>query len=85
MNQETEFEWNPAKAEANLRKHKVPFVKAIEIFKDPMRVERPDESEVDGEDRWLVLGSVEQRILLVVLHLARPVHPADFGKEGKSR
>jgi uncharacterized DUF497 family protein len=61
-----EFEWDPAKAEANLRKHKVPFLKACEAFKDGNRLERPDDSSEFGEERWIVLGCVEQTILSVV-------------------
>jgi uncharacterized DUF497 family protein len=29
-----QFEWDPVKAKANLRKHKVPFLMACEAFKD---------------------------------------------------
>ncbi|MGH9606074.1 MAG: BrnT family toxin [Terracidiphilus sp.] len=62
---EVEFEWDPEKARANLRKHKVPFLKACEVFKDDDRLERLDAS-TDDEDRWAVLGRVEQTILFVV-------------------
>ena len=61
-----EFEWDPAKALANLRKHKVPFLKACEVFKDGNRLERQDASGEYGEERWLVIGRVEQTILFVV-------------------
>lgn len=59
-----EFEWDPAKAQINLRKHRVPFAKASEVFKDPLRLERPDLFE--PEERWIVLGRVEHSILSVV-------------------
>jgi len=61
-----EFEWDPAKAQANLRKHKVPFPMACEAFKDDNKLERPDPSSDYGEERWIVLGRVEQTILFVV-------------------
>ena len=61
-----EFEWYPAKAQANLRKHKVPFLLACEVFKDCSRLERLDVSSDYGEERWTVLGRVEQTILFVV-------------------
>ena len=64
-----EFEWDPAKAKANLRKHKVPFLKACEVFKDENRLERLDASNSFGEERWMVLGRVEQTILFVVFTL----------------
>ena len=61
-----EFEWYPAKAKANLLKHKVPFPIACEVFKDGNRLEHPDASGDYGEERWIVLGCVEQKVLSVV-------------------
>jgi uncharacterized protein len=61
----SEFEWDPEKARINLRKHNVPFPMACEIFKDSDRIERPD-AAADDEERWSVLGRVEQTILFVV-------------------
>ena len=63
---QVEFEWDPAMALANLRKHKVPFPIACEVFKDDLRLERPDISGDYDEERWIVLGRVEQTILSVV-------------------
>jgi uncharacterized DUF497 family protein len=56
MMMNVEFEWDPAKAQGNLRKHGVPFLKACQVFKDVNRLERPDNSGHDGEERWNVLG-----------------------------
>jgi hypothetical protein len=61
-----EFEWDPAKAASNLRKHKVPFLRACEIFMDPGRVEHPDFSGECDEERWIPLGRVGHTILSVV-------------------
>ena len=61
-----EFEWDPVKAQANLRKHGVPFLIACEAFKDDNRLEIPDFSIEYGEERWIVLGLVGQTILSVV-------------------
>jgi hypothetical protein len=61
-----EFEWDPAKAEANLRKHKVPFLIACEAFKDRNRLELPDFSDEYEEERWIMLGRVGRAILTVV-------------------
>jgi uncharacterized DUF497 family protein len=66
MSTDVEFEWDPAKAQANLRKHKVPFLMACEAFKDASRLEHLDASSYYGEERWIVLGRVEQTILFVV-------------------
>jgi uncharacterized DUF497 family protein len=61
-----EYEWDPAKAQTNLRKHKVPFLMACEVFKDGNRLERLDASSDCDEERWTILGRVEQTILFVV-------------------
>lgn len=61
-----EYEWDPAKAQANLRKHKVSFLIACEVFKDDLRLERPDTSSEYSEERWIVIGRVEHMILFVV-------------------
>jgi len=61
-----EFEWDPAKAQANLRKHGVPFLMACEVFKDGSRREHTDVSDDYGEERWIVLGRAGQKILSVV-------------------
>jgi uncharacterized DUF497 family protein len=61
-----EFDWDPAKAQANLRKHGVPFHKACQVFKDAERLEQLDFSGDHTEERWDVLGRVEQTILFVV-------------------
>jgi hypothetical protein len=66
MIENVEFEWDPKKADANLRKHHVPFLKAIEVFKDPSRLERPDDSDDYGEDRWVTIGCAERTVLSVV-------------------
>jgi len=61
-----DFEWDPEKAQANLRKNGVPFPIACEVFKDESKLEHPDVSGDYGEERWIVLGRVGQRILSVV-------------------
>jgi hypothetical protein len=66
MISDVEYEWDPAKAQANLRKHGVPFLMACEVFKDGSRREHTDVSDDYGEERWIVLGRVGQKILSVV-------------------
>ena len=50
-----EYEWDPAKAAANLRKHKVDFADAVLALEDPLActVHDPDAS---GEERYVSLG-----------------------------
>jgi hypothetical protein len=66
MRRELEFEWDPAKAEMNLRKHRVTFDYATRVFMDPNHIEHPDEGDHDGEERWLVIGRVDEFVLVVV-------------------
>ncbi len=58
-------EWDPAKANSNLVKHGVSFELACSVFKDPFAVEWQDDSQDYGEDRFLILGMVEGRVLHV--------------------
>ena len=63
---EFEIEFDPAKNEANQKKHKVDFVTASLVFADRYRLERLDRSVGNpGEERWQTLGMVD-RILFVV-------------------
>ena len=59
-----EFEWDPAKAAANRRKHGVSFETAARVFADPLCLSRQDRSE-DHEQRWQTFGMVGEWLLLV--------------------
>ena len=62
-----EFEWSPAKATSNLKKHGVSFEEAQSVFYDEFAVQFYDpESSGLKEDRFLMLGiSCNSKILLV--------------------
>ncbi len=59
------FEWDPAKNEANLRKHGVDFEDAIRIFEGPT-LEREDTRRHYGERRIQALGRSGKDVLFVV-------------------
>lgn len=61
-----EFEWDPGKAQSNLRKHRVSFEDAVRVFLDPDRIETFEVREAYGEDRWKTVGLVEPALLAVV-------------------
>jgi len=63
-----QFEWDPNKAATNLRKHGVSFSEAAEIFKDPLALTLFDERNSTQEERWITLGQVRVRRLVVVVH-----------------
>ena len=50
------FEWDPAKADANERKHGVTFDEASTVFGDPLARTRPDPVHSQDEERWVTLG-----------------------------
>jgi len=65
------FEWDPAKEQANRRKHKVSFQEAESVFADERAriLDDPDHSE--AEDRFVVLGLSSRFRVLVVVHTYR--------------
>jgi uncharacterized DUF497 family protein len=60
------FEWDAAKADANLRKHAVAFKDAKLIFDDDFAVRSLAVDGGDGEQRMLATGIVNGRALTVV-------------------
>lgn len=50
------FEWDPAKARSNLRKHGVSFEQAATVFRDPRALSLYDRQHSATEERWMTLG-----------------------------
>lgn len=63
-----EFEWDDAKAEANITKHGVDFMEAMGVFLDPLTMTRYDDEHSENEERWVSLGQSRNARLLVVVH-----------------
>ena len=59
------YEWNPVKNLENIKKHKVGFEQAKIALEDPYRLCFYDEAHSLNEDRYIVLGNAEGRILFV--------------------
>ena len=60
------FEWDPKKAAANRRKHRVTFEEAVTIFGDPSELMIPDPAHSIHEERFISVGLSDRgRILLV--------------------
>ena len=68
---ELHFEWDPAKAEMNQRKHGVAFEEAASVFYDGWAVEFYDDENSEWEDRFLLLGISASLRLLMVCHCCR--------------
>jgi hypothetical protein len=63
------FEWDDRKAAANVALHGVGFYEARHAFDDPHTVEIEDRRGSYGEDRYVLLGVVGQRLLAVAYTL----------------
>jgi uncharacterized protein len=60
------FEWDDAKAAANLRKHGVSFDEAVGVFYDPAAFEGYDQMHSDYEGRFFIIGLSSRRLLYVI-------------------
>jgi hypothetical protein len=69
--QDDQFEWDNAKAAANLAKHGVSFDEARPVFDDPFALILSDDS-APGEERWRLIGRSGGHMLFVVF--AEPPH-----------
>jgi len=65
------FEWDEAKAAANLKKHQVTFEEAKSIFYDEFGVQFFDDEHSNEEERFLMLGMSSGAKLLIVCHCER--------------
>jgi uncharacterized DUF497 family protein len=54
-----DFEFDPAKSEANLRKHGIDFLAAQSLWRDPALMEIP--ARTTGEPRFLVIALLQGR------------------------
>lgn len=61
-----EFEWDPKKANKNLRKHKISFTEAATVFNDPLGITVRDPDHSAEEDRYIIVGTSNHLRLLMV-------------------
>lgn len=66
------FEWDPRKAEINLRKHGVSFDEAGSEFLDRLAQSGRDPDHSVGESRYITFGMSRLGRLLAVSHTYRP-------------
>ena len=64
------IEFDPAKAKANLLKHRVSFTDAEGVFTDPLAVTIKD-PDASGEQRFITIGLGSAGKLLVVVYTER--------------
>ena len=61
-----QFEWDEVKSEACFRQRGFDFAYAARAFFDPDRLVHADTRRLYGEDRYPLLGTIEQRLFVVV-------------------
>jgi hypothetical protein len=60
-----QFQWDERKNRTNVQRHGLGFTDAWEIFTKPMLIAL-DDREDHGEDRWIGIGMLKSRVVVVV-------------------
>lgn len=71
------FEWDPIKAKRNLRKHRISFERAAEVFLDPRAISTFDEEHSEVEERWVTLGKDRSASVVVLIHTFLEISAAE--------
>jgi len=66
-----EFEWDPAKAEINLKAHGISFDEATTVFRDSLSITIADPDHSHSEERFVDIGLSHRGELLVVSYTER--------------
>lgn len=64
-------EWDPVKAETNLKKHQVSFEEASTVFNDPLFITFLDVEHSVDEERYITVGLSKANRLLLIAHTER--------------
>jgi uncharacterized DUF497 family protein len=65
------YEWDPVKAAANIKKHRVTFEEAASVFLDPAALTFWDPDHSGHEDREITIGRSTRHRMLFVAHASR--------------
>jgi uncharacterized DUF497 family protein len=65
------FEWDPKKAESNIRRHGVSFEEAMTVFKDALALIFDDEAHSQDEYREIIIGTSALRRIVLVCFVER--------------
>ena len=66
-----QFEWDPSKAQRNLKKHHVAFREAATVFRDPLGITIYDPDHSADEERFITIGTSTGGGFLMVSHTQR--------------
>ena len=62
------YEWDPRKADANLRKHDVSFEEAATVFADPFALSFDDPDHSDAQNRFITIGMSDRNRIIFLAH-----------------
>jgi uncharacterized DUF497 family protein len=65
------FEWDPKKAQRNIKAHGISFDEASTAFRDPLSRTIYDPLHSEEEERFVLIGQSLRGRLLVVVHTER--------------
>jgi uncharacterized protein len=63
------FAWDEAKNKRNIKVHGISFETAREVFSDPLHLSVLDERFDYFEERWITVGAIRDKAMVVVAHL----------------
>ena len=66
-----QFEWDPQKAAANVKRRRISFDEAASVLEDALSTTYPDEGHSEEEMRFLTIGASHRGRVLVVSHTER--------------
>ncbi|MBX2998351.1 MAG: BrnT family toxin [Caldilineaceae bacterium] len=64
------FQYDPAKAKSNFKKHRVSFADADGVFYDDLALHMED-FDAEDEERWIAVGMGSANQILVVVYTLR--------------
>jgi uncharacterized DUF497 family protein len=70
LDSKMKFQFDPAKAKSNFKKHNVSFADAEGVFYDPLAIHMEDPDSMQ-EERWIAVGMSSANQLLVVVYTFR--------------
>jgi uncharacterized DUF497 family protein len=73
------FNWDNKKNALNVKKHKISFKEAAQIFDDPLHISLLDKRFDYFDERWITMGMTQKGNVIVVGHL---YYLTEDGEEG---
>lgn len=64
------YQWDPAKAKENIRRHKIDFADVVGVFEDELAITIED-PDAEGEQRFVTIGLDKLGRLVVVVYTYR--------------